>query len=126
MIRGESVARLSNGKALTLKVNFATIARAAAQVSIPAQDLFGVINTPADPRQMLATMAIIEHGLRKHHPQIDEDALGDLMLSDGDAIGAALREAVAGAFGEAEADEPGNPPKPGTGTRSKRRGRKPA
>lgn len=124
MIRGEATAKLSDGKTLTLKVNFATIARAAAQVKIPAQHLFEVINSPDDPRQMLATMAVIEHGLRKHHPAIDEDRLGDLMLSDGDAIGAALREAVAGAFGEAEGEETANPPKPGTGTRSKASGRK--
>lgn len=125
-IRGEAVAILGNGQRLTLKINFATLARTAAQVGIPAEELFDVIQTETDPRQMLAALAFIEQGFKKHHPEIDEDALGDLMLTDGDAITAAMKEAATGAFGddEPEGKKGANPPRAGRSTRSNKRGRK--
>lgn len=126
-IRGEAIVDLSDGSRLTLAVNFATLARAAAATSIPAQDLFGVLQDASDPRQMLTLLAMLEQALRRHHPKLSEDAIGDLMLDDGDAIGAALKQAVEGAFGEAEQVDTGaNPPKRGTGTRSRASGPKQA
>lgn len=124
-IRGEASARLANGKTLTLKVNFATLARVAAQVGIAAPLVLQVMSSKDDPRQMLVFLAMAEHALKKHHPGIDEDAIGDMMLTDGQAISAALTAAAEGAFSddlEAEGKEGPNPPNPGPLTHSKRRG----
>jgi hypothetical protein len=125
-IRGEATARLADGDTLTLAVNFATLARAAAQVAIPAGELFKVLRDAKDARQMLAMLALTEQALKRHHPDIDEDALGDLMLTDGEAIGAALNTATAGAFGDDDTEDGDekNPPIRGTGTPSKASGQK--
>lgn len=123
-IRGEATAVLSSGKKLTLVVNFATMARAAPQVGLPADALFKVLADKDDPRQMLALLAMLEQALRRNHPEFDEEMLGDLMLTDGDALGTALMEAVQGAFGDGEDGDSPNPPKRGPSTASKPRGRK--
>lgn len=127
-IRGEAEARLGDGRTLKFKVNFATLARASAQAAMPAGELMKAVATAQDPRQMLALLAVTQQGLRLHHPDIDEDALGDLMLSDGEAIGQAVMAAFEGAFGgpeqDAEERDQPNPPKRGTSTPSKPRGRK--
>lgn len=127
-IRGESTAKLSDGRKLTFKVNFATLARVAAHTRIPAPQVLPVMTSKDDPRQMLVFLAMVEQALKKHHSDIDEDEVGDLMLTDGDALSAALNEAAEGAFGgdedEAEDKDSPNPPKPGPSTRSKPRGRK--
>lgn len=127
-IRGEATAVLSSGKRLTFKVNFATLARVAAQVQIAAPLVLPVMTNKDDPRQMLVFLAMVEQALKKHHPQIDEDTIGDLMLTDSDALNAALNAATDGAFGgdeEPEGKEGANPPKRGRSTASKPRGRKP-
>lgn len=128
-IRGEATARLSDGKTLTLAVNFATLARTAAAVELPADKVLGVIADRNDPRQMLAVLVFIEKALAKHHPAIGEDDIGQLMLDEADAhaLTGALNEAVGGAFGdEAEGGDEPNPPaaKAGTSTSSKPSGRK--
>lgn len=131
-IRGETTARLTDGRALTLKVNFATLARAAAQTGIAAEQLLHVIGDKDDPRQMLALLAMLEQGLRRHHPQIDEDAVGDLMLveRDAQALSQAVLTAAEGAFGgepdpAADAGDRDGANPPGTSTRSSGRGPKP-
>lgn len=127
-IRGEASAKLANGKSLTFAVNFATLARTAASVGIVADQLLKVIGDRTDPRQMLAVMGFMEQALHRHHPGIDEDQLGSLMLNEADAnaLTNAFNVAVAGAFGgdDAEDKDDKNPPKPGTSTRSNRGGRK--
>jgi hypothetical protein len=125
-IRGEATAKLADGETLTLAVNFATLARAADRMQLPAGDVFKVLQDAKSPRQMLAMLAMLEMALKRHHPSMDEDAIGDLMLTDGETLGAALNEAVAGAFGgddEAEDGDEKNPPIPGTSTPSKAGGR---
>lgn len=126
-IRGESTAVLASGRKLTFKVNFATLARVAAQTQIPAPQVLPTMTSATDPRQMLVFLAMVEQALKKHHPTVDEDEIGDLMLTDGDALSQALNEAAEGAFGgddDAEDGERPNPPKRGPGTRSKPRGPK--
>ena len=126
-IRGEATARLEDGRKLTLVVNLATIAKTAAQTGIVAKDILPVLGNNKDPRQMLVMIAMVQHALHRHHRDMDEDDVGDLMLTDDKAISEALLAGVQGAFGEEEAgdDAPANPPKArGTGTSSKARGRK--
>lgn len=125
-IRGEASATLADGRVLRLVVNFATLARAAAETGIPAGELFAVLRKD-DGRQMLALAALAEQAVRTNHPEIDSEEVGELMLLQGEALGGALAKALAGAFGkEAEtSDKNANPPrKRGTGTSSKPRGRK--
>lgn len=130
-IRGEATATLHDGRRLTLKINFATLARVADAVGKPAKEVFAIIDSEDHPSQMLVGLKVIECALHRHHPEIDEDALGDLMLDEVDAaaITAANRAAMIGAFGDAEGKEGENPPTPagrgGTSTRSSASGRKP-
>lgn len=125
-IRGEASAKLTDGSKLTLVVNFATLAKTAAQTKIVAKDVLPVLGDKDDPRQMLVMMTMAEVALQRHHRGLTDDDVGDLMLTDGDEISRALMEAVNGAFGEEEAGEAetkANPPKGrGTGTSSKGRG----
>jgi hypothetical protein len=125
-IRGEASARLADGRTLTLAVNFATLARAAAELAVPAEHVFDILKNKDDSRQMLACLVLIEKALQRHHRGINEDDVGDLMLTNDVALSDALKEALAGAFGDGEAGDEAaaNPPKPGTGIRSKPSGRK--
>jgi hypothetical protein len=132
-IRGEASVKLEDGTKLTLAVNFATLAKAAAQTGIIAQQILPVLGNNKDPRQMLVMVAMLQHGLHRYHRDMDEDDVGDLMLTDGDTLSVALMEAVKGAFSTEEEESgdnaPPNPPKAkprGTGTNSSRRGRKKA
>lgn len=126
-IRGEAQAVLSDGRKLTFKVNFATLARVAVQTQLAAPLVLPVMTNKDDPRQMMVFLAMVEQSLKKHHPGVDEDEIGDLMLTDGDALSAALNAAAEGAFGgdDEEGKDGKNPPtKNGTGTSSKSHGRK--
>ena len=131
-IRGEAVAKLASGRKLTLVVNLATIAKTAAQTGIVAKDILPVLGDKNDPRQMLVMIAMVQNALHRHHRDLDDDDVGEMMLeqADADAIGEALMAGVQGAFGEEEEagdDAPPNPPKAkrrGTGTGSRARGRK--
>lgn len=129
-VRGEAIARLSNGQALTLVVNFATVAHAAARLELPPKQVFEVLGKANDPRQALVVLTLLEMALRKHHRGMGEDELGELLLTDTDAqeLSDALSSAMNGAFGEPEGKESTNPPKTkrGTGTRSSKGGRKKA
>jgi hypothetical protein len=130
-IRGESSVKLEDGTKLTLAVNFATLAKAAAQTGIIAQQILPVLGNNKDPRQMLVMLAMLQHSLHRHHRDLDEDDVGEMMLTDGDALSFALLEGVKGAFSDDEEESgdnaPPNPPKAkprGTGTSSSRRGQK--
>lgn len=129
-IRGEASVQLASGGSLTLAVNFAVLAKAAASTKIPAQEIFAVL-AEDDGRQLLAMLGLLEFALEKHHRgQFSADDISSLMMTDGEKIGVGLGLAISGAFGEEEAgaDAPQNPPKakgrPGTGTSSRARGRK--
>jgi hypothetical protein len=70
---------------------------------------------------------MMQHALHRHHRDLDDDDIGEMMLTDGDAMTEALMAGVQGAFGEEEAGDEAapNPPKArGTGTSSRPRGRK--
>lgn len=128
-IRGEATAILSDGRQLKLKINFATLARVAAHLDMQPQEVFSVLEAKAHPKQMLVALAMLEWALKRNHPDIDEDALGDLMMdgTDAHALIEANKSAMIGAFGDKEADSAEtdkNPPRRGTGTRSKSGGRK--
>lgn len=127
-IRGEASVTLESGQKLTLVVNLATIARTAAQTGVVAQQVLPVLGNDKDPRQMLVMIAMVRNALHKHHRDVDEDDVGEMMLADGDAISQALMGCVRGAFGEEEEAGEGasaHPPKArGTGTSSRARGRK--
>jgi hypothetical protein len=122
MIRGEATATLSDGRTLTLAMGFRALALASASTGIPANEIFAAMQKD-DGRQMLALLALIEGALKKHHKDIGQDEVDDLMLTDSDALSTALGEAMNGAFSDAGESTEGKVPT-GTGTNSKKAGRK--
>jgi hypothetical protein len=123
MIRGEATANLSDGRKLTLTMGFRPLAKASAELLIPASGIFGILKRD-DGRQTLVVLTLIEHALAKYHRDIDSDDIDELMRTDSHVLTEALGEAISGAFGdEEEKEEVGNVPN-GTGTRSKKTGQK--
>lgn len=123
MIRGEATATLSDGRTLTLAMGFRALALASAQTKIPATEIFTVLQKD-DGRQMMALLALIEGSLKKYHRDIGPDEVDALMLTDSEVLSGAVSEALHGAFGDSdEKAEAGNAPN-GTGTISRRTGRK--
>lgn len=123
MIRGEATATLADGRTLTLAMGFRALASASAETGIPASEIFTVLQKD-DGRQMLALLALIEGSLKKYHRAIGPDEIDDLMLTDSEVLSEAMSKAMNGAFGDSdEKAAEGNVPN-GTGTNSKRAGRK--
>lgn len=125
MIRGESTATLKDGRTLTLAMGFRALAIASAETGIPASELFTVLQKD-DGRQMLALIALIEGALKKHHKDIGPDDVDDLMLTDSDVLSEAMSKSLNGAFSDPAEDEEAGNVGNGTGTNSKRAGRKQA
>ena len=123
MIRGEATATLADGRTLTLAMGFRALALASADTGIPASEIFTVLQKD-DGRQMIALLALIEGSLKKYHREIGPDEVDDLMLTDSEVLSEAMSKAMQGAFGDSdEKADAGNAPS-GTGTNSKRVGRK--
>ena len=123
MIRGEATATLADGRTLTLAMNFSALAFAAAKSKIPASEIFAVL-AKDDGRQMIALLALIEGALKKYHRDISEDEIDELMFDGSEILSEAMSVAMNSAFSDEKA-EPGNALN-GTGTNSKRAGRKQA
>lgn len=125
MIRGEATAALADGRTLTLAMGFRALASASAETGIPASELFTVLQKD-DGRQMIALLALIEGSLKKYHRDIGPDEVDDLMLTDSEVLSEAMSKALNGAFSEPDEKEEAGNVQSGTGTNSKRAGRKQA
>lgn len=125
MMRGEATAALADGRVLTLAMGFRALASASAETSIPASEIFTVLQKD-DGRQMIALLALIEGSLKKYHRDIGPDEVDDLMLTDSEVLSEAMSKAMNGAFSDPDEQEEAGNVQSGTGTNSKRAGRKQA
>lgn len=125
MIRGEATATLADGRTLTLAMGFYALASASAATRIPASEIFTVLQKD-DGRQMEALLGLIEGSLKKYHRDIGRDEIDELMFTNSEVLSEAVSSALHSAFGDGdEKADAGNAPN-GTGTNSKRAGRKQA
>lgn len=125
MIRGEATAALADGRTLTLAMGFRALASASAETSIPASEIFTVLQRD-DGRQMKALLALIEGSLKKYHREIGPDEVDDLMLTDSEVLSEALSKAMNGAFSDPDEQADAGNVQSGTGMNLKRAGRKQA
>lgn len=131
-MRGETSATLKDGRTLTLAMGFRALALASSETKIPASEIFKVLQKD-DGRQTLALLALVEASLKKYHRDLSADEIDQLMLSDSEVLSEAVSRSMNSAFGdgdgegEPETSEPkaGNEAS-GTGTSSKKVGRKQA
>lgn len=129
MIRGEATATLKDGRTLTLAMSFRALALASAESKIPASQMFNVLQKD-DGRQTLALLALVEASLKKHHRDIGPDEVDTLMFDNSEALSEAVSKALNGAFTDSS-EKPDDEVKAGngqsgTGTGSKKTGRKQA
>lgn len=123
---GEARLALSDGRELTLRFDFSALAEAEEAANRGTDEM---LKEMAEGGARLKTARAMLYGaLRHHHPEISVDDAGDLFLSDGEAVSAAMGRAMS-----EMSDRKPNPPKGaaakkapprGTGTRSSRSGAK--
>lgn len=114
--RGESEA-VVDGIRYRLVIDHAALAHAEWAGGVKINELLAALTDP-DGVQTLAIGALIYGALRAHHRQMSLDASLRLVEAGGEDLGAALAEAMAGAFPDAAGKVAENPPPPppGTGT----------
>lgn len=120
--RGEASFTTSEGRTLTLVVDFNALAEAEDAVNIGANELLEKLGKG----RIKAMRGITFGALIARHPDTTMDEVDALLMGD-DAgpLGSALMKAVEGAFPKPEATAGANPPAPpgSTGTSSRRTGR---
>lgn len=116
--KGEAGLQLSDGRSLTLRYDFDALCEVEDAAGKTISDVLAEISK-GSPRLKTAR-ALIYGGLSGHHPEITLPEVGEIILSDGPAVMAAMEKALSAAFPAAEGKQSGNPRKPrrGTGTAS--------
>lgn len=124
---GEARCELSDGRDLTLRYDF----NALCEMEEAAGCSFNQLNQAmlAGRAGLKDIRAALYGGLRHHHPDMTIADAGDLLLTDQDSVGEAMKEGMESMARAREEANPrkgtgGTPPSRGTGTRSTKRGAK--
>jgi len=124
-MRGQADCSLSDGRKLTLVVDFDALAIAEDVAGMGVNDILAGL-AAKEPR-MKVMRAVVFGALAEMHQDIGMKEVGALLLSDdATALADALGRAVEGAFQRETGGEPNPPPPPshGAGTSSKKTGRR--
>lgn len=89
---GESRLPLSDGRELTLRFDFGALVEAEEAADLGTEEIMKAM-AGGKPRLKIAR-AMLYGALRYHHPDVTLGEVGDLMLTDGDAISQAMGAAM--------------------------------
>ncbi len=121
---GEARLPLADGVELTLRFDFAALVEAEEAAERGTDEMMKEM--AAGGARLKTARAMLYGALRQHHPELTLDEAGDLFLSDGEAVSAAMGRAMS-----EMSDRKPNPPQGaaakktsprGTGTRSSKSG----
>lgn len=117
-VKGEALLSTSIGD-FTLRFDFDAFCQAEEAAGRSFSELLEELST--GKARLGTTRALLWGGFHGHHPEVTLAQVGELLLSDGPALAAAMQKGLTSAFPQAaEKEKAANPPKPrrGTGTRS--------
>jgi hypothetical protein len=128
-VKGEARLSLGDGRVLTLAYDFDAMVEVEEIAGTSFDKVVSSGEGGSPPLKMLR--ALFAGGLKRHHPDIDLSAAGEMLLSDGPAIATAITAAMTSAMHQSAGAAPGahppegaaSPPR-GTGTRSSKAGPK--
>lgn len=112
-LKGEAPLKLADGRELTLAMDFEALVAAETAYGKPIAHVM----LDAQRGFLGASRAFLFGALRTHHPEMTPAEASALILSDGEAVLAALEVATELAFPKAaEGKQGANPPRGGTGS----------
>lgn len=120
-LKGEAQLKLSDGREFTLVLDFNAMVEAESVYGKPLPKLLSDMNSGF----MGAFRALLFGTMRRHYPETTAVEASDILMSNMEAVGAALSSATAAAFPNPEGKETGKAGSSGTGKNSGSSGAKP-